>query len=122
MYHQACVFKAGPLTFDAGDAIDIGVDGAYTSTDPWFCPSHVCFNCAAVEEMAFTLPRVEMPISLLASAAGTNTTAGSSRRLIATQRPLKICTSCPLAACQDCVAEIGKTCHVFDNKRREQVL
>ena len=108
-YHHVCIFKTGPPVLDFADT-DFDLDASFTATDSWFCPAHTCFNCAVFQESACPMSAMELPAAWLSS-------SNSLKR----QQPLKTCVSCPLAACADCIAEIGKSCHVFDSKRKEQV-
>jgi hypothetical protein len=111
------VLRVCPSAFNGvlGDATsDFGLPGTGGSLqDPWFCPCHMCVGCHALQDTECTLSAAEVPLSLYANqqrvvegvescmtqAPGeANGCSGGRIR----QKALAQCSTCPLAACNDC--------------------
>jgi hypothetical protein len=74
------------------ELIDNNIGEGYSS-ELWFCPSHTCVFCGALElPKSGRLEPHQLPSELVRTAASS----------VLAQRPLKLCVSCPQSVCSEC--------------------
>eukprot|EP00603_Paraphysomonas_imperforata_P004468 CAMPEP_0114418906 /NCGR_PEP_ID=MMETSP0103-20121206/3746_1 /TAXON_ID=37642 ORGANISM="Paraphysomonas imperforata, Strain PA2" /NCGR_SAMPLE_ID=MMETSP0103 /ASSEMBLY_ACC=CAM_ASM_000201 /LENGTH=769 /DNA_ID=CAMNT_0001587295 /DNA_START=172 /DNA_END=2481 /DNA_ORIENTATION=- len=105
-YHPGCVYKR--ITFPLSDYPLQGAPHSSMLFDPWFCPSHFCASCSALEESQATESLdIGVPYPLFVVANG----------LHREKKVLHSCTMCPYSLCLECVDTANESVQYSQNDR-----
>jgi len=105
VYHHVCVIKTVPTT--PYEEISIANSSTLSSqygtatndlNDAWFCPSHKCICCNALDETPCPIRSLTLPLTLQPSIY-------MQEKIV--QKSLEYCSTCPFSICNDCDKDIA---------------